>query len=213
MLKPESLLYSILGPIRSDIRPLACAIEAAEQLLFVRHFPIDDIKVTKHIYPYVAGQIRKSPCAAAKAVERLSPLCWDALVLKNLLSVYIGDDSMQMPPPGTLVIYLAVYAHFELPFSLAVKQYPDILFPLDADGHTADMEVIEALRRAQPLPVVRRMAFLSSDGYSLFPICPACNCTFDRDFQAYCDHCGQCLDWSHYEDAHIIFHDKPPVLT
>lgn len=194
MLKPESLLYSILGPIRSDIRPLACAIEAAEQLLFVQHFPIDDIKVTKHIYPYVAGQIRKSPSAVAKAVERLATLCWDALVLKNLLSVYIGDDSMQMPSPGMLIIHLAAYAHFELPFTLAVKQYPDIFFPPETNIHFAGINVMEAVRHAQALPVVHCI----SEEKILLPICPACDNQLSQA-QAYCHHCGQCLDWSQYE--------------
>lgn len=27
-------------------------------------------------------------------------------------------------------------------------------------------------------------------------VCPQCGLTLDRDFQAYCDRCGQCLDWS-----------------
>lgn len=27
-------------------------------------------------------------------------------------------------------------------------------------------------------------------------VCPQCRMTLERDFQAYCDRCGQCLDWS-----------------
>ena len=130
MLKPESLLYSILGPIRSDIRPLVYAVEITEQLLFVQHLPMEDIKAIAHIYSRVAERLEKQTAAVAKAIERLTPLCWDALVLNNLLATYIGDPSMQMPPPRMLIIYLAVYAHFEIPFALAVKKYPDILFPL-----------------------------------------------------------------------------------
>lgn len=29
----------------------------------------------------------------------------------------------------------------------------------------------------------------------LFPVCPRCNCTLDREYQAYCDRCGQKLKW------------------
>lgn len=29
----------------------------------------------------------------------------------------------------------------------------------------------------------------------VFPVCPRCECTMERDYQAYCDRCGQCLKW------------------
>ena len=195
MLKPESMLHSILGSISYDIRPLACAIEIAKHLLFSQHFDMDDIKVTKHIYSYVAKELQKTPYAVAKAIERLTPLCWNALVLKDLLPVYIGDPSMQMPPPKTLIIYLAVYAHFEIPFSLAVELYPDILFPSVLSTYfptsLSNIDIMKVLRCAQPLPVIYRE--------ESYPICPNCSNKLIRTFQHYCDHCSQCLDWSHYK--------------
>lgn len=54
MSKSELLVRSILGPIRSDIRPLVYAIEIASDLLFVQKVSWDDIRVTKDIYPSVA---------------------------------------------------------------------------------------------------------------------------------------------------------------
>ena len=33
-------------------------------------------------------------------------------------------------------------------------------------------------------------------GDSYFPVCPNCNCTLEREFQSYCDRCGQRLSWS-----------------
>ena len=200
MQKPELLLYSILGPIRSDVRPLACAIEITEQLLFVWHVPMEDIKAISHIYSQVAERLKKRTATVTKAIERLTPLCWDALVLNNLLPTYIGDPSTQVPPPRMLVIYFAVYAHFELPFAVAVKQYPDILFPLDASACVADVDVMEAIRRSQAIPVISDM-----------PICPECGGELNQT-QAYCHNCGQHLDWSQYKGAQVV-RDKPPVLT
>ncbi len=200
MQKPELLLYSILGPVRSDIRPLACAIEITEQLLFVQHLPMENIKAIAHIYSRVAKRLEKRTATVAKAIERLTPLCWDALVLNNLLPTYIGDPFMQMPPPRMLVIYFAVYAHFELPFAVAAKKYPDILFPLDSSACVADIDVMEAIRRAQAMPVI-----------SDVPICPECGEGLNQA-QAYCHNCGQHLDWSQYKGAQIV-RDRPPVLV
>ena len=37
-----------------------------------------------------------------------------------------------------------------------------------------------------------------------FPICPSCQITLERDYQAYCDRCGQKLSWKNYSKAKII---------
>lgn len=39
-------------------------------------------------------------------------------------------------------------------------------------------------------------------------ICPGCGITLDRDFQNYCDRCGQHLDWSGYRNVKVIFPDR-----
>lgn len=31
--------------------------------------------------------------------------------------------------------------------------------------------------------------------FGLFAVCPRCELTIERDYQAYCDRCGQCLKW------------------
>lgn len=32
----------------------------------------------------------------------------------------------------------------------------------------------------------------------IYPICPRCDMSIDREYQLYCDRCGQKLDWSSY---------------
>lgn len=43
---------------------------------------------------------------------------------------------------------------------------------------------------------------LSDGGYYL---CPRCKVTLERDFQRYCDRCGQCLEWTGFRKAKVIY--------
>ena len=78
MMKAENLLHWILGPVRSDTRPMALAIDRMVQLLYEERRPEADIRVTADIYAYVGRQLNRSEKAVAKSVERLTALCWDA---------------------------------------------------------------------------------------------------------------------------------------
>lgn len=40
----------------------------------------------------------------------------------------------------------------------------------------------------------------------LYYCCPRCQIFLARDFIAYCDRCGQCLDWSEYRKAKRTYH-------
>ncbi|MCI8650731.1 MAG: hypothetical protein HFG20_11520 [Anaerotruncus sp.] len=54
----------------------------------------------------------------------------------------------------------------------------------------------------QPMPVVEIHLF--QGGYA-YPVCPRCKITLDREYQAYCDRCGQCLSWEDFDKAIVIF--------
>lgn len=45
--------------------------------------------------------------------------------------------------------------------------------------------------------------FLFRDGEA-FPICPRCRTTLEREYQTFCDRCGQHLDWHAYPQAAVI---------
>ena len=38
---------------------------------------------------------------------------------------------------------------------------------------------------------------------SAFFLCPRCDLTLDREYQAFCDRCGQCLNWERIEKADL----------
>ena len=45
------------------------------------------------------------------------------------------------------------------------------------------------------LPVTKICQYSSGDSY---PVCPRCTETLDREYMAYCDRCGQCLNWDSF---------------
>ncbi|NBI68937.1 hypothetical protein D1646_19540 [Pseudoflavonifractor sp. 60] len=38
----------------------------------------------------------------------------------------------------------------------------------------------------------------------VYPVCPQCSVTMDREYQNYCGFCGQHLDWKAYKKAEIV---------
>ena len=48
-------------------------------------------------------------------------------------------------------------------------------------------------------------SFPADNGY---PVCPRCNSSMDREYQKYCDRCGQCLDWSAYAVDDVLLLSK-----
>ena len=46
-------------------------------------------------------------------------------------------------------------------------------------------------------------------GETGYYVCPRCSITMEREFMAYCDRCGQRLDWKHYKKAKVIYPGKP----
>ena len=37
-----------------------------------------------------------------------------------------------------------------------------------------------------------------------FSLCPRCDCTMEREYQSFCDSCGQALGWEQFSKAIII---------
>lgn len=68
-------------------------------------------------------------------------------------------------------------------------------------------EAHSAMLFRRPMRVCRIHCFHSLHGRDSFPVCPQCGVTMEREYQQFCDRCGQCLDWSSYKHASIILLD------
>ena len=79
MTKSECIIRSIIGAERASIRALALAIDIAADLLFTQGISMDEIAVSKDIYPAVAKQVGKSMSTTTRRIERTANLCIDAL--------------------------------------------------------------------------------------------------------------------------------------
>lgn len=54
-------------------------------------------------------------------------------------------------------------------------------------------------------PMVVRECLMYVRSGNVFPVCPRCNITIEREYQSFCDRCGQRLNWKGYNKA-IIRH-------
>ena len=127
MTKNEALIRSITGPIRGDIRPLVYAVDVTSDLLFVRRIPMDDILVTKDIYPAVGLLMNKNPKAVSRSVERLANRCWE-VGDPDVLERVVGRRLKTLRHPSDLLFYLAFYSYLGVSFFEAVEQEPAMLF-------------------------------------------------------------------------------------
>ena len=55
-----------------------------------------------------------------------------------------------------------------------------------------------------PMRVTAVRRYLDCPQLFTYPICPRCGSTMDREYQAYCDRCGQALDWKGFSTAVVI---------
>ncbi len=60
----------------------------------------------------------------------------------------------------------------------------------------------------EPMPVTHIRCFKWQHGITGFPVCPRCSIILEREYQSYCDRCGQRLDWSNFHKATIILPPK-----
>lgn len=121
MTKSEVLIRTIFGPACRDIRPLIYAIDITMELLFVQNVAIDDIRVTKDVYPKAAALLGQKTASTAKSIERLCNRCWFE-EHRNCVDRVIGRALPYPEPPRQMLIYFAYYVQYDMPFYEAIQK-------------------------------------------------------------------------------------------
>jgi len=62
----------------------------------------------------------------------------------------------------------------------------------------------EAIAYRVPMCVAAVRCYPANPEPSAYPLCPQCSLPMEREYQSYCDHCGQALDWKRFSKAIII---------
>ena len=57
-----------------------------------------------------------------------------------------------------------------------------------------------------PMMVIDIVSFYHFPEDDVYYRCPRCQELLPREFMAYCDRCGQCLDWREYRKAKCTYH-------
>lgn len=69
----------------------------------------------------------------------------------------------------------------------------------------ASMNINHQLSYRFPMTVAELMVFSSSFDPNAYYVCPRCHITMEREYQSYCDRCGQRLNWTCCHKAKIIY--------
>ena len=77
---------------------------------------------------------------------------------------------------------------------IGLKKTPNQLLGVVSEEHSFRM----------PAPVTEVHMLSSGIGAAIFPVCPQCGRGIEREFQAYCDRCGQCLAWEQFDLSALI---------
>lgn len=110
-----------------------------------------------------------------------------AAELCNLSTRYFGDIARRRVTPSIATLEKLCAGFQVTPNDLLIVSglYPELLY-----------------RKPMAVTQVRCYHFYSDlTGY---PVCPRCGRTIEREYQHYCDRCGQCLDWSAFDQATIL---------
>lgn len=70
--------------------------------------------------------------------------------------------------------------------------------------HDSNEQVAETYSYRTPMLVTVVRSFPDCPQLFTYPVCPRCRKTMEREYQSYCDRCGQALDWRYFSKAIVI---------
>lgn len=101
MERTARFVRALLGPVKSDIRAFAYAVDKVGELLFEQGADESDISMLRDVYPEVAKRLEKTEGAVARQVSRVSNQCWNAVSgSEELKKKYIGKEIEDIKAPG-----------------------------------------------------------------------------------------------------------------
>lgn len=127
MKNTEMMLRSLVGPVRIKIKPIAVAVEVAEELMFDQGVDRDDIYVTKHVYPMVAKRLGITQAAATRSIERAANLCLAPSNVQRLEKL-VGRRLNCINAPSDIIFYLAYYRRFGRSYYEVIEKMPCLMF-------------------------------------------------------------------------------------
>lgn len=129
MRKEITLLYEILGLGRKGVLEMACAVRETKRMLFLEQIPVDDIHVTRDIYPKVAKELNKDSSSVARQIQRMGNECWNSMDVK-MKKKYIGKELKDIRAPKDMIFYFAYYVQFQKGFYEILENDPSLLFDI-----------------------------------------------------------------------------------
>ena len=94
----------------------------------------------------------------------------------------------------------------DLPMSM-VREMMDVykcefsdLYPFDGDEKPPPWSVSYRF----PMPVTSVRFYPECPDLFTYPLCPRCALPMEREYQRFCEHCGQALDWKAFPKAVIV---------
>lgn len=113
MTKEEYLVRKLVGrgkAGRLDSRIFAYAVFLAREKMFREKVPMEEIHVTKSIYPEAGKRYGKSAASAARQIERLGNRCWEAMTPMER-EKYLGEKD-RFPAPKEMILLLGCYCEY-----------------------------------------------------------------------------------------------------
>lgn len=104
------LVRSLVGTLRGDLRPFTYSVELVEKLLYQDGYSVDEILITKDVYPKVARQLGRREDAVSRSALRTAHTVWERGGRK-VWGEIVGRDLIEEPTPSDIIFFLAIYLH------------------------------------------------------------------------------------------------------